>query len=94
MWSRRVSYKQAYKTLHEALPLFNATDSFTRLLELYATCNCSPTSDHPALQEWLGISYQHNSDAPPQPVLSSRHPLPRGDHQERSYPLLSRSNGR
>jgi dual specificity phosphatase 12 len=54
MWSRRSSYKQAYKTLDDALPLFNPTDNFTQLLELYATCNCSPSSDHPALQDWLG----------------------------------------
>jgi hypothetical protein len=77
MWSRRASYKQAYKTLHEgvyrwychldkflkmypALPLFNATDSFTKLLELYAACNCSPSSDHPALQGWLGPGQQRS----------------------------------
>jgi dual specificity phosphatase 12 len=60
MWSRRASYKQAYRVLHEALPLFNATDSFTRLLELYAACNCSPSSDHPALRGWLGTGQQHS----------------------------------
>jgi hypothetical protein len=75
MWSRRSSYNQAFKTLHDgisrwlylldkfltlysALPLFNPTENFTKLLELYAACNCSPSSDHPALQDWLGIGYQ------------------------------------
>ncbi|KAH9994146.1 protein-tyrosine phosphatase-like protein [Russula compacta] len=67
MWSRRASYKQAYRTLQEALPLFNATDSFTRLLELYAACNFAPSTDHPALQDWLGIGYQHNPITPSQP---------------------------
>jgi len=52
MWSRHISYKQAYMTLHDALPLFNPTDNFTQLLELYAACNCSPYSGHPALQNW------------------------------------------
>jgi dual specificity phosphatase 12 len=67
MWSRHFSYKQAYKTLHDALPLFNPTDNFTQLLELYAACNCSPCSDHPALQDWLGIGYASNSFTPSQP---------------------------
>jgi len=70
MWSRRASYKQAYKILHEALPLFNATDSFTKLLELYATCNCSPSSDHPALQDWLGVGHQTGHVKPSQPSSS------------------------
>jgi len=87
MWSRRASYKQAYRILHEgmshgrchvdsflmmhpALPLFNATDSFTKLLELYATCNCSPSSDHPALQDWLGVGHQTGHVKPSQPSSS------------------------
>lgn len=57
MWSRHFSYNQAYKALHDALPLFDPTDNFIRLLELYAACDCSPCSDHPALQDWLGIGY-------------------------------------
>jgi dual specificity phosphatase 12 len=67
MWSRHFSYNQAYKTLHDALPLFNPTDNFTQLLELYAACNCSPSSDHPALQDWLGIGYPSNSFSSSQP---------------------------
>jgi len=70
MWSRRASYKQAYRILHEALPLFNATDSFTKLLELYAACNCSPSSDHPALQDWLGVGHQNGRVRPSQPSSS------------------------
>jgi len=66
MWSRRASYKQAYRTLQQALPLFNATDSFTRLLELYAACNCSPSVDHPALRDWLGTDYQLTAAGPSQ----------------------------
>ncbi|KAN0132534.1 phosphatases II [Lactarius tabidus] len=73
MWSRRASYKQAYRALHEALPLFNATESFTKLLELYAACNCSPSFDHPAVQGWLGASYQHH--VPAQPPSSTSVPL-------------------
>jgi len=76
MWSRRSSYTQAYKTLHDALPLFNPTDNFTKLLELYAACNCSPSCDHAALQDWLGISYQSNSIAPSQPPGSVVIPSP------------------
>ncbi len=88
MCSRRASYKQAYRTLHEgnyylrtlyiltlmtdsALPLFNATESFTNLLELYATCNCSPGVDHPAVRGWLGANYQHYAVIPAQPRSSA-----------------------
>jgi len=67
MWSRHFSYKQAFKSLHDALPLFNPTDNFTQLLELYAACNCSPCGDHPALRDWLGIGYPSNSFTPSQP---------------------------
>jgi dual specificity phosphatase 12 len=52
--------------IYPALPLFNPTDNFTKLLELYAACNCSPSSDHPALQDWLGIGYQSSSATPSQ----------------------------
>jgi hypothetical protein len=74
MWSRGASYKQAYRTLHEALPLFNATESFTKLLELYAACNCSPSIDHPAVRAWLGAGYQHNVTIPAHPPSSSMLP--------------------
>jgi dual specificity phosphatase 12 len=77
MWSRRSSYNQAFRTLHDALPLFNPTDNFTKLLELYAACNCSPSSDHPALQDWLGISYQSNSVRPSQSSGSPTSPTRR-----------------
>jgi len=53
--------------IYTALPLFNPTDNFTQLLEFYAACNCSPCSDHPALQDWLGIGYTSNSFTPSQP---------------------------
>ncbi|KAI0068524.1 phosphatases II [Artomyces pyxidatus] len=53
MLSRGLSYKQAYKALHDALPLFNPTDNFRKHLELFATCNCSPRLDHPQVQAWL-----------------------------------------
>ncbi|KAI9513226.1 protein-tyrosine phosphatase-like protein [Russula earlei] len=66
MWSRNASYKQAYRTLQEALPLFNATGNFTQLLELYSACNCSPSSDHPALQAWLGVAHPPTPISPPQ----------------------------
>ncbi|KAH9060996.1 protein-tyrosine phosphatase-like protein [Lactarius vividus] len=75
MWSRHASYNQAYRTLHEALPLFNATESFTKLLELYATCNCSPTVDHPAVRRWLGAGYQYNVAIPAQQPSSAIVPL-------------------
>ncbi|KAH9002279.1 protein-tyrosine phosphatase-like protein [Lactarius hatsudake] len=75
MWSRHASYKQAYRTLHEALPLFNATESFTKLLELYATCNCSPSVDHPAVRGWLGAGYQYNVAVPAQRPSSAIVPL-------------------
>jgi hypothetical protein len=63
-----------------ALPLFNATDSFTKLLELYATCNCSPSIDHPALRDWLGADYQCNAAGPSQlssPVITPSSPTRR-----------------
>ncbi|KAI0307006.1 protein-tyrosine phosphatase-like protein [Multifurca ochricompacta] len=74
MSSRGISYKQAYRTLHDALPLFNATDSFTKLLELYAACNCSPSVDHPVLRDWLGANYQRNPAIPAQPSGSIMRP--------------------
>ncbi|KAF8272160.1 hypothetical protein EI94DRAFT_1656611 [Lactarius quietus] len=74
MWSRHASYKQAYRTLHEALPLFNATESFTKLLELYAVCNCSPSFDHPAVRSWLGAGYQHHITISVQPPSSATVP--------------------
>jgi hypothetical protein len=49
-----------------ALPLFNATDSFTKLLELYAACNCSPSVDHPALRDWLDTDNKRNATGPSQ----------------------------
>lgn len=48
-----------------ALPLFNATESFSKLLELYAACNCYPSLDHPAVKDWLGAGYQHHVPAQP-----------------------------
>jgi len=71
MWSRRASYKQAYRTLNEALPLFNATESFMKILELYAACDCSPSFDHPAVRGWLGAGYRHHVTIPAQPPSSA-----------------------
>jgi dual specificity phosphatase 12 len=90
MWSRRASYQQAYRTLHEALPLFNATDHFTQVLELYAACNCSPSSDHPALRARLGIDYQPNSVTPPQPSGSFMPSSPRRAPGTIPYTSLSK----
>lgn len=90
MWSRRASYKQAYRTLHEALPLFNATESFTKLLELYATCNCSPSIDHPAVRGWLGAGYQHNVAMPAQihsPAIVPSSPTRRAPGKALATPL-------
>src|SRR6266702_3230564 len=57
--------------IDSALPLFNATESFTKLLELYATWNSSPSIDHPAVRGWLGAVYQHNVAIPAQPPNSA-----------------------
>ncbi|KAL0950401.1 hypothetical protein HGRIS_010359 [Hohenbuehelia grisea] len=49
----RLSPKQALSRLENALPLFNATSSFTRNLTLFETCEYAPTSNHPCiLKEW------------------------------------------
>ncbi|KAI0321967.1 protein-tyrosine phosphatase-like protein [Amylostereum chailletii] len=53
MWSRNWSYRQAYKLLQDALPLFNRTVNFTQHLEVFAACNHNPTAEHPVLRAWL-----------------------------------------
>ncbi|KAI0053766.1 phosphatases II [Auriscalpium vulgare] len=53
MWSRKLTYKQASKALHDALPLFNLTENFAKHLEIFAACNGSPTLEHPLVQAWL-----------------------------------------
>ena len=53
--------------IDSALPLFNATESFTKLLELYAACNCYPSFDQPAVRSWLGAGYQPHVTIPAQP---------------------------
>jgi dual specificity phosphatase 12 len=87
MWSRRASYKQAYRTLHEVLPLFNATESFTKLLELYATCNCSPGIDHPAVRSWLGAGYQHIPAQSPSSAIVPPSPTRRAPGMVLASPL-------
>jgi len=54
MYSQHVSVSKSLSILGNALPLFTPTANLTRHLELFTACNFAPTSDHPAVQEWIG----------------------------------------
>ncbi|KAI0268083.1 hypothetical protein BC834DRAFT_867822 [Gloeopeniophorella convolvens] len=58
-------------TCFSALPLFNATESFTSLLKLYVACDYFPSVDHPALRDWLGPEHYRNTVPPPPRPASS-----------------------
>lgn len=38
-----------------ALPLFSAPANFIRHLEAFASCECSPTTEHPVVKTWTGL---------------------------------------
>jgi len=66
MSSRKISPTEACSLLEDELPLFDPSASFKRTLELFDSCGCAPTHDHPLVKEWMGTSLndsqQHSTD--------------------------------
>ncbi|KAG6808198.1 hypothetical protein H0H93_000452, partial [Arthromyces matolae] len=65
MYSLKLSNKEAFSRIHDALPLFNPTKSFSRHLELFEECRYSPTLENPVVWEWV------NAETSPTPTPQS-----------------------
>ncbi|KAL1740055.1 protein-tyrosine phosphatase-like protein, partial [Schizophyllum fasciatum] len=53
MTSRGLTAQAARDKIEKDMPLFNATSTFCRNLELYEACGHKPHLEHPAVQQWL-----------------------------------------